>query len=1050
MRIDLAGEWDLHLDKDEHERGLPDPASGKIMLPGTLQAAGYGYTITRDTEWMSGLHNPFWYEREEYQDRREGENEFQVGPRADGVCKVPFLAQPKRHYIGVAHYERTFRVAQAEAEAEWTLRLELARWRSKVYIDGAFVGEDCSLCAPHEILCGRLSAGEHRIRVEMDSGMQYPYRPDGHGVSDALGAVWNGMVGEIALLSGEEMAARREEKSAYANAHPVKIETKDGVFLVDGVPTYFRGTHFGGDFPLTGYPATDLAWWKRLMQTVKTWGFNFIRCHSYCPPEAAFLAADEEGVYLQPECGMWNYFDDDDRSGMYPVLQRETVKILKEFGHHPSFVLFSPTNEPAGEWYHILRRWVSFARETDAELGYAGRRLYTAQSGWFYDVPPDQISGTDYIYFHRSGFGPYRGGMIRNTVGWRGKDYDPSLEGCKLPVICHEMGQWCAYPDFDRVIPKFTGFLEPGNFEIFRENARKAGVLSLAGAFAHCSGKNQVRLLKEEMEANRRTKCLQGFEFLDLHDYLGQGAALVGVLDAFWESKGYVTPDEFREFCGDTVLLTRLPSYVYHSGENIDTPVIVSHYGGEALQNETLVWRLRNVEDESVYAQGEIAVPYIPVGKNVEICHIEESLSDVIKNVAMVLELELKGCGAKNHWDIYVFVKPNVQEKGEGRGRRQCVYTKDFVRACEALERGEAVLYTPYLSDLDYDCTPLSYRNVFWNAQMGPKWSRSMGLLIQEGHPIFREFPTERDGGWNWADILERSRGFCLDQIASDFQPVVRAIDDWNRNIPQSLILEAQVGRGRLLLVSADLEGSFEERPAAYSLKRALLRYLESGEYVPAAALTVEQISAHICSVTAGKAWIADIVFKGAGKTSRHAREALLDPNPNFTCVLEGKAFPMQVDLKLIPEEERTEEKGRIRGLVYLSVQTDRMFEGCICEYQVTGQYRGESILLDKGFFQNSLHPQHVLFPKQLATSSGEEIDPSRLEQISLRILSCYGQGERVVWKEGKDGWERSVEDPEPKVQFAALSLLCTDSGSHSDEIFWDRHERSNTREIEA
>ena len=299
-----------------------------------------------------------------------------------------------------------------------------------------------------------------------------------------------------------------------------------------------------------------LEWWEKLMDTIKSYGLNFIRCHSYCPPEAAFLAADKAGVYLQPECGMWNIFEEG--NGMMPVLERETRRILEQFGHHPSFVLFSPSNEPGGQWYAPLRRWVDFAREVDKELGYESRRVYTAQSGWFYDVPPSEIEGTDYIYFHRSAYGPLWGGTIRNHLGWKGKDYSPSVEGATKPIISHEMGQWCAYPDYD-VMDKFTRAMIPGNYEIFRENAKAMGVYSHHKDFCYVSGKNQVRLLKEDVEANMRTKELYGYEILDLHDYLGQGTALVGILDAFWESKGYAEQSEIREFISPVVLLARFP-----------------------------------------------------------------------------------------------------------------------------------------------------------------------------------------------------------------------------------------------------------------------------------------------------------------------------------------------------------------------------------------------------------------------------------------------------------------------------------------------------------
>jgi len=73
---------------------------------------------------------------------------------------------------------------------------------------------------------------------------------------------------------------------------------------LNGELFHFRSTHDGGGFPLTGYPATDVATWNRIIGICKTWGLNGRRFHSWCPPDAAFTAADELGFYLQPECGM--------------------------------------------------------------------------------------------------------------------------------------------------------------------------------------------------------------------------------------------------------------------------------------------------------------------------------------------------------------------------------------------------------------------------------------------------------------------------------------------------------------------------------------------------------------------------------------------------------------------------------------------------------------------------------------------------------------------------------------------------------------------------
>lgn len=995
MYIDLSGKWNVELQADE---GLQ---KGELTLPGSLQAQGYGNPVTTDTPWVSGLHDAFWYEQEP----------FKKG--AGKECLVPFLCQPVRHFTGEAFYERQFSVEYSRES--WILRLELTRWRTRVWIDGELKGEDCSLCTAHEISCGRLEAGVHTLRVSVDNSMQYPYRPDGHGVSDALGATWNGMAGEIALLTEDELCQRRTDRETYAKAHPRRMEVRDGNFYADGKPIYFRATHFGGDYPLTGYPETNLNWWKKLMKTVKSWGLNAIRCHSYCPPEAAFTAADEEEVFLLVECGMWNLF----REGipMLDVLRSETRRILRQFGHHPSFAFFSPSNEPGGKWYQPLREWVRETRNYDRELGYEGRRLYTAQSGWFYDVSPAEITGTDFIYFHRSAYGPVSGGSIRNSSGWRGKDHRPSLEGAKLPVVCHELGQWCAYPDF-RIIDKLTGYLRPGNFRLFREIAEENGVLSLAEDFLWCSGRNQLRLYKEELEANFRTPQLKGFELLDLHDYTGQGTALVGFLDALWEEKGYAKPQEFREFCQDTVLLIRCSSYVWKNTEQVELPVEVSHFGSEPLDARTLRWKV--TANEGVIASGRLENVSVPCGSCEQVGSILLDFRGIHRSSSLVLELSLGEI--KNSWQFTVFAEPE-----EAAATDDVLYTREWSLAKEALKQKKKVIYAPYLSELSYECPALSVKNVFWNAQMGPSWIRNLGLVVDEQHPVFREFPSAKDGGWQWEDILEHSRGFWLKGM-EEADVIVRPIDDWNRSLSLALMCETTVEGGKLLLVSADLEGDFEERPAAYCLKQALIRYASSEEFQPRSECSVEAIEKKLFPVLRMESLIREYGYESDARVMGEP-----GANPNTSIRIEQKEFPVKITLKL-------KKKVKAQGLLYLPEQKDRAHEGFVKDYRLEycdGQ-TGEWKLLKSGTFLNTSLSQRIDFDTDVT-----------LDKLRLTVLSCYGCVDKKVWTTDREGWIQIDKPASAVVQIAGLHVICEENCEPSDEIFWAAGQKSSTKEID-
>ncbi|MCR5323213.1 MAG: hypothetical protein K6E85_08085 [Lachnospiraceae bacterium] len=1088
--ISLSGEWIFQTNKTSDTLEF-------ITLPGTIGGNGLGEKITKDTEWFTGLYNPFWYEREEY---KSGAGED---------FKVPFLAQPRTYYAGKAIYERNFEISGEEkpvarstgntddknATTKWYLLVELSKWRVSAYIDDIFVGEDESLCAPFLLGPVSLNSGEHHIKIIVDNSMIYPYRPDSHSVSDCLEAGWNGMAGKICLINEEEKAAIEAERKQYAAKHPVSVKVEGRNIVVNKKAEYLRGTHFGGGFHDTVYPPFDRPFWDRLMRTVREWGFNFIRFHSFCPPDAAFAAADEAGVFLQVECGMWNVFGADERekeavsqvldpwvegmiqydesglesllsgldyekAGMFGVLLKETFKILKWFGHHPSFIMLSPTNEPGGEWYGILKKWVIYAKKINSELGYEGRRLFTAQSGWFYDVPPADITGTDYIYFHRSAYGPIHGGMIRNRWGWRGKDYTPSLEGCKLPVLAHEMGQWCSYPDLD-VINKFTGGIRGGNYEIFRENAEKNGVLKFNRDFVFASGRAQVRLLKEDFEANFRTPEIVGFEYLDLHDYAGQGTAQVGILDAFLDNKGYTAPEEFTTFNSEIVILARIDGYVYKNTDILKADIEICNFSGKELKNVRTVWKVGTYEDEGsrtaliedarkgtfsgsseIRKDGDpvnglpgpdnIFINDIEPGKNTFIGHIEtafDGISDSTKALLLTaLVNEEGGVESINYWDLTIFaqtgsdqgrvtISEGSEENVQDIGRKTGVY---FVRtaeeARELLVAGKTVIFSPYLSDMDFECPPLGIRNIFWNAQMGPSWARPLGILIDTESPVFTHFPTEKAGGWEWEDILEHARGFNFDP---KYDNIVRVVDDWNRNYPLSLIFEGRVFEGKLLFCSADLSGTFEERPAAFTLKQALVTYAASDDFNPKQKIEWEDVLRHLKPLYKGMDIIQNIK-SNIMDISEEELNKLTDINPNIPFRYAPSGFPLCFSIKL-------KDRVNIERLYVLPIQNDRDFPGVIREYgiRVNGrEFRGE--------WKNGFETQYSEFIGETA------------KEFEFIVYSTYSMGYATRWYEEKDGYYKRTELEPLQVTAAALGLEYIDldpigKGRYrrNDDLFW-------------
>ncbi len=617
-----------------------------------------------------------------------------------------------------------------------------------------------------------------------------------------------------------------------------EITHADKDLILNGRVVNLRTTHSGGDFPLTGYPAMDVASWKKIIRACQAYGLNGMRFHSWCPPEAAFTAADELGFYLQPELGFWAPFNPGSVYTQY--LNEETPRLLRAYGNHPSFVLLSPSNEPSGNYEKVTPQWAQAAYAADP------RRLYSAGTGWFRRGQVE--GGAQYATLVRYGTDPNSLVSLRNANGWFGRDYRGALETVHIPVLAHEIGQWCAYPGFD-VIKKFTGYLRPSNYDIFRYLAEQNGVLEYNQAFAHASGRFQLMCYKEEIEANLRTPGLAGFQLLDLHDYLGQGTALIGLLDAFWESKGYVAPAEFRRFSGPTVPLARLEHRTFTTAETLTAETELYHFGEKPLAATVPYWKVTDAKGRTV-ASGEWPARDIPIGKNIPLGRVEAALAQLPAPAAYQLVVGLKGTAIANDWNFWLYpaaIDPAAPALSSSNGPAAVLVTDKWADAETALAAGGRVIFTPGKADLNPAHNPPMKRvPVFWNIQMTvrgpnaqPRFDAMLGLLADPAHPALAGFPTTDACDWQWTPLVDNVRSINLTNAPRTLKPIVAAIDDWNRNWRLGVIFECAVGPGRLLVSAIPLDG---KSPGAQQLRRSLLDYAAGKKFVPAAALTSAQV----------------------------------------------------------------------------------------------------------------------------------------------------------------------------------------------------------------
>lgn len=892
--LDLGGQWQFRLDsanKGLSERWFDTQLPDSIMLPGSCEQRGFGIANTE---------------------------------------KDPHRLTRAIRYEGKIWYQRRIVVPAKWKGKRTELYLERCHWVSMVWIDGLPLGTRNSLSAPHVYETPVLSTGEHIITICIDNTYgALPIGTWGFAITDDTQGNWNGIIGRLELRASDPVWIREvqvfnnrlqitvgnstgkpqnallqnqritipvsgttvdipftaskpmwDEFNAvlhtvtvtlstgkYSNTQRIHygnrlLTTRKGQFMVNGFPALMRGPVNECVYPLTGYPPMDKPSWLRVLNICKSYGFNFMRFNSWCPPEAAFAAADELGMYLQVELPFWSI--DAPVFGEHPLrdqfLMDELQRILTTYGNHPSFAFMAMGNESPGPFEVLVNK----GRKMDT------RMLYRCQNG-------DTITKGDFAE---------RGTEIgqRGVKGQR-TDWDrwtllktPEVEKYRLsplPTLAHEVGQWASYPDFDQ-LKKFTGTLKPYNYERFRASLAKYQMADQNKAFAQASGKFAVSLYKEEIEACMRTYPYGGFQIVEARDFPGEGAAIIGWLDAFWDSKGLITPEAFRRFCGPVVCLLRMPKRIYTNEENFVVQAEVANYTHNNIELPA-EWSIAD-EHGRVVASGNFRVKPMIMGTVTALGEINISFKNI--RAPSRLTVTVTAAGTSNSWNTWVYPAKQAAVPGNVK----IAYAFDAATR-EALDKGENVLlfadpekglYEVQPAFMGHDSVrmfppvmkgksaiPGSYMPAFWDMRLFNQ-AGTLSILCDPEHPALAGFPTEVQSDWQWADILgsytakasyhiagdmaehewddrsHRSKAIVLNETPREYRPLVQVIDNYERNYKLGIIFETRVGKGKLLVCALDLDTDADKRPAARQLKTSLLQYAAGNAFEPKFELPLE------------------------------------------------------------------------------------------------------------------------------------------------------------------------------------------------------------------
>ena len=901
--LSLAGKWRVCFDGTRCGDAPPSVQefASEIELPATTETAGLGQLnpdhCTDRLTVVRRIEGPVWYQREfevpsEWTNRpvllliertkscRVFVDEHLVGD--DPILCAPHQVQlgrltPRSHRLTLC-VDNSRKPAPGEnhqtsehTQGNWNGllgRLEL-RALPPVWIEHVAVAPDLANRAfqLRIQLGGGDTAGGTRLSVEAESynHADAPHRPA--AVCLAL-ANSNGSH-ELTLSLGDEAQLWNEfSPSLYrltitldsVHGQDVRLLTTGlrefrphgTQFTVNGRSTFLRGEVNCCVFPLTGHPPMAVDGWRRYLRTLQDYGLNHIRFHSWTPPDAAFTAADELGIYVQTELPFWGEWNERIRAALQP----EGEAILRAFGHHPSFVLFSLGNEHRGD-RAARTRLVADLRRIDPHRLYcegANNDLETpslapADDCWITARVPDPANAGRFANV-RGGFATndFANGHLQIGHGGTRADYSGALAGLSMPVVSHEIGQFTILPNFTE-IERYTGVFAGHNLEHFKNKAAAAGLLAQSNEAFRASGKLAALLYREEIEAALRTPGFGGFQLLGLQDFPGQGTALVGLLDAFMESKRTITPYEFRQFCGPQVLLARFDRHTWNAGELFHADLDLAHYGPGDLLAGSIDWQLspsHETENETPLASGRLIAPAAIQGGVRRLGSLRFTLpaTATAKRVDLILRYSPGQMGGpaspqtaagstpiQTKYPLWIY--PVSTSLAAGTPATVKIVRSFDAAAQSALTAGGCMVLFPDASHPLTQSPGGSFTTDFWCWPMFHNTPGTMGLLIQASHPALAGFPTESYSNWQWLHLARAAQPVILDVLPAEFHPIVQVLDNLDRTHRLGLIFEARVGTGRLLVCAADLPALAEKHPEARQLLASVLAYVASEKFAP-------------------------------------------------------------------------------------------------------------------------------------------------------------------------------------------------------------------------
>ena len=921
--LSLTGQWGVKLDPDsigeKHNYFNSGHTTMPIQLPGTLDEAGYGTrTVGSDYGILTRRHKyigPAWYTREFviphnwqgkeitlYLERVLWESKVWIDGRF--IDTQEGLGTPHYHRLGTLNPGKHRIAIRINNDMIYNIGDKGHSYGEYTQIIWNGILGKIELQSSPTLSIDRIKVYPHTSDNRLDISFdiqnhsnktlkgEVSYTLKEIGSKKKIYAYKKEIKGEKGIQHHRETLNIRQAVKHWDDLHPnlyrleicitqkgqSQLKTVDFGFrnvtasrskiLINNRPVFMRGNLDCLHFPLTGYPSCDIQEWERIFRIYKSYGLNHVRFHSWCPPEAAFTAADRIGIYIQAEVlwiDWWMSVVRKERPEMTTrglpkglghnpsadkFVPEELQRMIEAYGNHPSFTMLCIGNELGNSNFDIMQQWIKSLQEKDP------RRLYAISTARKI-MPADQYMVTHNI--------PQTGGTYGINGSGTDNDRESIYSKATIPVIAHEVGQYPVYPLWNE-IDKYTGVLEARNLESLRQQAVKNHIEHQDRKFHEASGALQTILYKGLIENLLRTPSCAGFQMLSMTDYSGQGEALVGWLDSFWDSKGIITPEQFRCYSNDIVPLARFHKYTWQTDETFKAQIQVANYSDTTLITPT-IWTLTD-ETGKLQQQGSREVP-LSSGKVNQVDSLSIDLSEITSPGKYYLDVTISGTPYHNRWSIWVYPPYNMPQTNI------IIHDKFDSTVISALEQGKKVLLVADQLGKKDNSTPLYFTPLFWSTSFFPGQSNTtLGAWIDKAHPAFSQFPTDNYTDWQWKEITQ-GRSFIINEHPQ-LHPIVQPVSDFHINDKLASIFECKVSKGKLLVCGYNLN---LDSPVARQLKYSLLHYMTQSNFNPSYSIEIDTLKKMFAytpkaMVSVPKGFENSILYISCGKQMRNSGSA--------------------------------------------------------------------------------------------------------------------------------------------------------------------------------